>query len=456
MGIRKFGWFLIIFVLLFTQACTQKAPPSNEKITLNVWAWDGNYNRFAADFMAKNPNIRLQWIEPFEQSHKDILLNENIDFESYRKQYFEALDKAQPDVILLTESSTYHTLASTGKLLSLESYIEKEEFQKETYSQHLIEMLRSTGNGTLFAVAVGFYNEALFYNKTLLQQYGVEVPEAGLSWEAMLDITKLLPTGPEKDDIHGYFVGTREKPSTSWSVIKNIGLSRGLKYADLEQKKVTLNTESWQKIWEMVLEGYKSGAMYEHIEKMPINPLSGYPDIIPEIAYGPFFSGKSAFSIRSPYFIEVLKKGNVPFEWGIVPEPIDSKMAEGVSMSPSELYAINVASGHKEEAWELLNYLVSEERAKQLASSENIMDTLPARTNTVKSNDPQFAPFYALPPSQNAFYFEGTIPPKFSEKVSSIALKLFAELMEDKLTVAEALEKLQNEAQVEMNALSGS
>ncbi|CAM4449729.1 ABC-type glycerol-3-phosphate transport system substrate-binding protein [Paenibacillus endophyticus] len=453
MGRKKSGWIFIIFVLLFTQACTQMEPHSIEKVSLKVWAWDGVYNSFAADFMAKNPNITLQWIEPFEQTN---LFNEIVDFESYRKQYFEALEKAQPDVILLSDSSTYHTLASSGKLLSLESYIENEEFHKETYSSDLLEMLRLSGNGTLFALAVGFYNEALFYNKTLLQQYGVDVPNAGLSWEAMLDITKLLPTGSKKDDIHGYFVRTSQEPSYLWGLIQEIGLSYGLKYADLEKKKATLNTESWQKIWKMVLEGYKSGAIYEHIEKMPINPLSGYPDIIPEIFYGPFFSGKSAFFKRGPDFIEELKKGNVPFEWGIIPEPIDSKIGEGVSMHPAEFYAINAASGHKEEAWELLNYLVSEERANQLASIEDTSSKLPARTNTAKSSDPELAPFYALSPSRNGRFFEGPIPPKLSGKVATTAQKLFAELLEDKLTVEEALEKLQNEAQVEMNALSGS
>jgi len=447
---KKLVALLFVLVLVFMQACTSKEPIPKEKVTLKVWAWDGNYNAFAAEFMAKHPNIILQYVEAYDLAH---IFKEIDDAETFMQEYIAALDKAQPDVILISQYYTY--LASSGRLASLETMIEGEDFHKDTYSPELLDMLRTAGGGTLYALATGFHNRALFYNKTLLQQHQIDVPSTGLTWNELLNSAELLTTGKGKDDTHGYFVGTGEQPLNKWGLISNIGLSYGLKYVNMESKKATLNTEGWADIWKMVLNGYKSGAMYEHIAKWPINAATGQPEWNYEISFAPFLSGTAAFASGSVGTLYELKQRTVPFEWGVVPEPVAPKEGKGVSMQPGEVYAINAATDHKEEAWELLAYLTGEERAKQLAAIDGNRGLLPARTNTVKSSDPELAPFYALPPSPYGVFHElnNAIPPKLIEKVANTANQLFVELLEDKLTIDKALQKLQDETQVELNAL---
>ncbi|CAM4449328.1 ABC-type glycerol-3-phosphate transport system substrate-binding protein [Paenibacillus endophyticus] len=84
----------VISLFLFLQACS-KQPVPPEQVTLKVWAWEGDFNGFANDFMAKHPNIRLVRVQPYEETNP-YTYSEDFDFDTYNKQEMKSFD---PEIV---------------------------------------------------------------------------------------------------------------------------------------------------------------------------------------------------------------------------------------------------------------------------------------------------------------------------------------------------------------------
>ena len=79
----------------------------------------------------------------------------------------------EPDVYYI--ASGYHSLALEGKLEPLDSYMEKDaNVNKDKFFPNLLPYL--TVGGQLYALPVDTAPRALYYNKTMLKELGLEDP----------------------------------------------------------------------------------------------------------------------------------------------------------------------------------------------------------------------------------------------------------------------------------------
>jgi len=438
--------------LLAIQACS-KAEKTEEPTTLKIWSWEGTFGEYASDYAAERPNVRLVRIAPPDETNPP----NGYDPEAIRARFEQALrtiEETQPDVLLL-DLKQYALLSKSGKLASLESRVQEKEFDAASYSPAALSMLRAQGDGQLYGLSDNLYGEASYYNKTLLAKSGLSVPENPMSWEETLALAGRVTAS--QADKAGYFAGTGEE-TRAWTLISNIGLSSGLHYASMGDKKVTIHTPAWTKIWERVLEGYKTGAIVENTQKMSIN-RGGHQYYKPEDSYGPFLKGEAAMIRQGPGFQTILDASELKFEWGVAPEPVDPAIREGVSLQPSNLYAINAASSNQEEAWRLIRYLTGEERLKKQASAIAARGGIPVRPEADVRGPAFVRAFTELPPSPNGqfveFYRED-IPVAFADRFYELANACFLELLGGSGSVDEALGRLQNEAQAALaTSLSG-
>ncbi|TVX99104.1 ABC transporter substrate-binding protein [Cohnella terricola] len=445
---RKFmiGW-IGIAVLLSTQACT-KVEKIKEPVTLKVWSWEGNYGDYATDFAGAHEGIRLVRVAPIDETNP---MN-GYDPEKMKQRFeqtLQAIEELQPDVLLL-EIPQYIKLAREGKLASLEQRVKRKDFNEATYSPSLLTMLRIQGSDELYGLADNLYSEAIYYNKTLLNKNQIPLPQSSMSWEETLRLADRVSN--TNAGIAGYFAGTDER-TRAWAIISGIGMTSKLQYVNAKDKIVTIHTPAWAKIWQMVLDGYKSGAIIENTQEMSVN-RGGHNYYKPEDSYGLFLSGKAAMIKASPGFKDILSEQKVGFEWGVVAEPSDPTLKEGISMQPLNIYAISAASPYKDEAWQLIDYLISEERQKRQAAAVMSMGGLPARIDANQGEDSFIKPFVELPPSpegQFVEFYRDDIPNSFIDSFSLLADAYFLKLLDGTLSVDEALKQLQEEAQAEFN-----
>ncbi|HZG75647.1 MAG TPA: extracellular solute-binding protein [Paenibacillus sp.] len=425
-----------ILAMALASCAAPKAEPA-EPVTLRVWSWDGSFNAYAAEFMAEHPHIRLVRVAPYGESA-------GIGFdEAYMARNLEAIEAARPDVLLLFEEE-YRRLADGNKLHSLETLIRKESFEASTYSPHLLALLREAGNGELQAISPVFTNEALFYNASLFERYGVPLPRPNMTWEETLELAFSFPAGDGEDAVAGLFAGTSEE-LFPWRTILRIGASSGLDYIDPASGAVTADTEAWAAIWRSALEGYRTGTILENTKERFIDRFGHEKPFDPSDAYGPFLSGRAAMTLQPPIFARELSRQELPFDWGVVSEPVDPTVGEGVSMQAGNMYAISKTTAHLEEAWTLLTHL-----SKRIPSvEERWIGELPARTNTSFAEDSVYAPFYEPPPAKYGMsyhHFRTDIPQDFRYGFFRLANDRFLDALEDRATVPEALEALQREA----------
>ncbi|BBI31226.1 ABC transporter substrate-binding protein [Cohnella abietis] len=444
---RKFVIGSIAVAVLFsTQACT-KVEKVKEPVTLKVWSWEGNYGTYATDFAGAHQGIRLVRVAPIDETNP---MNE-YDPDKIKQRFeqtIQAIDELQPDVLLL-EMPQYIKLAREGKLVSLEQRVKEKSFNEATYSPSLLTMLRIQGNDELYGLSDNLYSEAIYYNKTLLNKNQIPLPQSSMSWEETLRLANRVTN--TNAGIAGYFAGTDER-TRAWVTISGIGMTSKLQYVNAKEKKVTINTPAWAKIWQMVLDGYKSGAIIENTKEMSVN-RGGHNYYKPEDSYGLFLSGKAAMIKASPGFKDILNEQKVGFEWGVVAEPSDPTLNEGISMQPLNIYAISAASPYKDEAWQLIDYLVGEERQKQQAAVIS-MGGLPARIHADQGEVSFIKPFIELAPSpvgQFVEFYRDDIPISFLDSFYNLANAYFLKLLDGTLSVDEALKQLQEEAQVELN-----
>jgi len=421
---------------VLTAGCAgAEAPP--EDVTLKVWSWDGNFNEYAADYMAQHPHVKLVRVPPYDETA-------GFGFDdAYYANYLQAAEAAQPDV-LMVPAREFVRLAEAGKLRSLESFVARPEFEASTYSPHVLSLLRASGDGELFGVSQGFYNQALYYNKTLFESYGVTMPQAGLSWDAVLELAASFPAGEGESGVAGYFVGKHDT-LRPWRLIETIGLAAGLEYADGENRSFLVDSDAWASVWSKVLEGYASGTVLELAGERELNALGDPMPFGPEEQYGPFLEGRAAMTLQDAAFTGILTERAVPFEWGVVSEPVDPALAEGVSMQPGHPYAIFHTSAQVEEAWRLIAFLTKRAIGERISA----FGALTARTNAASAADPAYAPFYEPEPSAHGAYkqlIRRDVPDAALGRFLELADERFADTLEGRLTVEEALSRLAEEA----------
>lgn len=126
----------------------------------------------------------------------------------------------------------------------------------------LIEYLRSIGNGKLYGLSTDFNSQVLYYNKDLFDRSNVTYPQAGMSWEEILQLAQRF--NQEGAESYGLMVDNASSP---FNLALQVGLSKNLRFVDSTGKKVTISGEQWRHVFEIVLQSFQSKSIYELNDK---------------------------------------------------------------------------------------------------------------------------------------------------------------------------------------------
>ncbi|MNZ27804.1 Bacterial extracellular solute-binding protein [compost metagenome] len=310
--------------------------------------------------------------------------NIEIEVVNYNSANFEKVVKEQKPDLLLISIDEYAQLIEENRLVDLSTLFANDDYNLEGIHSEIINVHRQIGKGKLYGLQSEFLTKAIFYNKDLFDKYNVPYPQDQMTWNELFQLAKRFPTG---DGVSGLYI------RNFVTLADDIALSKHLSKVDTKNVKVTINTESYKEIFEMILDVYESKAVT-------------LPDIDLFEVYDPFITGTSAMTVDYYYYIHnninwAKEEKGIMLNWELASAPVDEASRD---ISPyftlGGATAINVESDQKQAAWEFLKFQHSEEFAK--AKSRTTRFFMSTRTGTIYNPEgKRMEAFYNLKPDTN-------------------------------------------------------
>ncbi|MDK2886713.1 MAG: multiple sugar transport system substrate-binding protein [Thermosipho sp. (in: thermotogales)] len=326
--------------------------------TITISGWPGNPDEEAAIKAA---------VDEFNAKHSDIQIN----WEPIPGNYLETLKTrisagTAPDIFYV-DVYFFEELAGKNVLLPLDIFIKKDNFDLNAYFEPLVEAFKY--NGRVYGIAKDFSTLALYYNKEIFDKYGVPYPTNEDTWFDLLDkALQLKRKGFE----------TPLVLAADFNRVIPFILGAGGKLVD-----DNLNTA-------LDMPASRFGI------KFYIDMVTKYKVAVEPQQVGAGWIGealgkeKVALAMTGPWTLGFLK-GSYPDVYkkiGVVEMP---SLIKKSTMVYTVSWSINRSTPYKNEAWEVLKYLVTRgqeifvERAGVLASRKDI---------AAKDTDPIKTPFY--------------------------------------------------------------
>ncbi|MBA2939899.1 sugar ABC transporter substrate-binding protein [Paenibacillus sp. CGMCC 1.16610] len=429
------------------EAGSLKKLGKDEKATIKVLYYDKTsfYQQYGNLFMAKYPNIDVE-----------VISNQGIygAGKDPQEALIHLIDEEKPDVLLLNGSDQLEKFAQQGRLYALDDVIKQDKFDVEHILPATLDSIRLKGEGKLYGLSPDFYSQALYYNKDLFEQYGIEFPKNKMSWEEAMNLAKRFPTDGQGDQrIYGFSAYSYMGEGVAYQYMNSIGTTLGLSFIDPEQMKLTIQTDAWKKALQLTVDSLKSGALYAPKSQTDSNAPRMYEDYLKQNL---FAMGKVAMTIDGNYMIQTLQQAKdvlkdvKPVNWDIVTVPVDPQNPDfSNTVSVSNVFGINAQSPNTRAAWEFIKYINSDEFARVMSKSSSSLMT---RTTYSKDKDGHnLEAFYLLKPNPDKNYTGlEKIPSSFYQPFTLLANQEIQAVIDGKKSADEALKTIQDKGQEQL------
>ncbi|MGP0587674.1 ABC transporter substrate-binding protein [Paenibacillus timonensis] len=433
---------------------SKAADPEQEKV-LRIGVLYGSYD---------DSYFRQQYTDVYEFTHQNVRIEvvPAIDQSQYRYQdnsqpyvqpdYLENMKKimtgSNPVDVVVTDTSVLNQLIKENMVKQLDPLIQEDKFDTSDYVPAVIDGIKDLGEGSLYALTPSFSSSALFYNKKMFTDAGVEPPTDNMTWDDVFNLARRLAKGEGKERVYGFSFNRYVGNDPFWDMQYSYVNSLQLKTFDDKAETMTVNTPQWTKVWETISKLSKDKVIPDNTS----NPMDGsdWSSISSDL----FLSGKVAMTIGESYYINEISDANnnaskiknfKSVDWDVVTLPSHpEKPGVGGNIWLSNTFAINSAAPNADTAWDFIKFINGEDWAK-LKSRSNSYEML-ARKSYIK-------PKSGLDYNIQAFYLLKPTPPNdpkqdklMSEKpglysVTDSGRKFFQEVLENKKTPAEALKE---------------
>ncbi|MGO4110157.1 ABC transporter substrate-binding protein [Paenibacillus sp. YAF4_2] len=380
----------LIMIISLLAACSKGSESTAEKHVLRLGVLYGG---------ADNESyVRQQYTDTYEMMHK------NIDFEivsaiDYNEQRYdtpgpdgvtpqpdpfekmkEMLTGDNPVDVVILDYSMLRRLIQDNLLQQLDPLIQKSKFDLTDYVPTVLDGIKSADDSNnIYALTPTFSSSALYYNKKLFADAGVEPPVDGMTWEDVINKAKLVSSGEGTDRKFGLSIN--RWAGDGFSDIQTYSAPLQLKMWDDKGEKMLVNNEQWESVWNTVADLYKQKIspsqedMSAWQQKISTDNPGGYNPIGGDM----FMNGKVAMTIGEYGYVNELSnamnnatkiKNFNPFEWDVVTMPTQtSKPGIGGNIYFSQLMGINAKAQNADDAWDFIQFTNSAEWAEMKSRS---------------------------------------------------------------------------------------
>ncbi|UVI32231.1 ABC transporter substrate-binding protein [Paenibacillus spongiae] len=358
------------------------------------------------------------------------------------------------DVVVLDSNSSYlKRLVQDNMLKQLDPLIQEHEFDIEDLVPSVIDGIKEAGDNSIYALSPTFNASALYYNKKIFADAGIEPPTDGMMWDDVLAKAKLVSKGEGNKRIFGFSFG-RWGGDPFWDMQNSYLPALQLKVYDDKGEKMTVNSPQWAKVFTTMASIYKdkivptnqdinSGMDEGTNGKRMYNPYQG--DL--------FINGRVAMTVGGYDYVTELtrakqqnaKNNKVPsVDWDVVtmPQHADNPGIGG-NVYLSGLMGINAKAANSEDAWDFIAFNNGKEWAKLKSRSLYEMVSRKSLLQPKDGQDYNMEAFYKLkpiPPSstdQEKLYRE---KPGI-EEARYVGQQIFQEVIDGKKSTEDALKE---------------
>lgn len=233
-------------------------------------------------------------------------------------------------------------------LSDLTPFIQTYKFDLNRFAPGVVDVVKSySEDGAFLVMPFELNNNALFYNKSIFDKLGVPYPKDGMTWEELFELTKKVVRtegGVQYNGFHYNFLNM---------VYKN---QLGLTFVDPKTNKATVNNDQWAH-WLKVMTSFYS-----------------IPGNQPPVDEKTAFLKNQTLAMRTGpnYITELAAAGASGLNWDLVSLPQFSGSEGKGSQMNAPYYAIPPTSKNKDAAFQVINYLLSDEVGIALARQGRI------------------------------------------------------------------------------------
>ena len=245
-----------------------------------------------------------------------------------------------PDVFWM-HSNEAERYMSNDMLLDLTDRIaDSDLIDMSKYPEDIAELY--TYDGKNFAIPKDVDTIALWYNKTLFDQAGLEYPTADWTWDDLYEAAKALT----KDGVYGFACSATNNQAGYYNLIYDKG-----GYVINDDKTAS---------------GYddpKTIEALQYFEKMIQEGIMPSQQVMSESAEDVLLgSGTIAMTTQGSWMLSAFKENEyIAQNCDCVELPMDAETGKRVSIYNGLGWAASATTKHPDEAWQLIEYLGSEE-----------------------------------------------------------------------------------------------
>lgn len=345
---------------------------SGGQVTVEMWDYlsgetaNDSINAAIAEFEKANPDIKVK--------------RTTFAFADLSKSILQGSVGGQVPDVAVVDVVDNQNFASLGMLKDLSNDgINKSDFFEGPWSSVVYE-------GKTYGIPLNSNNLALYYNKQMLKDAGVEVPT---DWASLKEVAKKTTKG----DVKGIAISAVKSESATFQILPFVWQTGG----DLKDY-ATSGATALAYLRGLIDDGSMSEAVTNYTQ---------------EDARTQFITGKSAMMINGPWELATLTK-DAQFDWDVAPLPKDKRAA--TSMGGENVVVMNGAK-QSDAAVKLAKFLTSAEGAKIYCDGSGQLSSRPDLQGKLKlSNDAKLKVFESQLADAHARAY-GKDYPKISEAI---------------------------------------
>lgn len=330
-----------------TQAAkAESKTEAKEGQTVLKWSiWDKDLTPYYVPLIdayeAANPDIKIEMVDLGSSDYQTVLgtqlTGNGSDF----------------DVVTVKDVPGYTTLVNKGTLEPLDSYIEKDGVDLDAF-KGLTDQIKV--NDSLYELPFRSDFWVLYYNKDVFDNAGVPYPTNDMTFEQYDELARKITNDQPGSEVFGAHYHT-------WrSAVQLFGILDG------KHTIVDGEYDFLKPYYEMILQEQEDGVCQDYATLKTSN-----------LHYsGAFSQGNIGMMNMGTWFISTLieKINNGEYtdcaNWGIAKYPHAEGVEPGSTLATITALSIPVNAPHKEEAWNFIKFVCSEEGAEILAKTGTI------------------------------------------------------------------------------------
>ena len=348
---------ILILCLIAIGVITGCAKKSPEKIKLVVWGLTASEDSKGLDAA----------VAEFERRHPDIdvrVLSMGAGNMDPQKLMTSIVGKVPPDVIH-QDRFTIGDWASRDTFMSLDKLVERDinkpdgihpkEFYEACWSE-------ATYEGKVYAIPFSTDDRALYYNRALFREAGLDPDKPPRTWEELREYAAKL-TVYRKD---GGFrrIGFIPNFGNSWLYLYS--WQNGGEFMSPDGRTCTMNNPRSVGALKYMVSVYDALKGVEAIDSFATGFKAN--------EFDPFLTGMVAMKIDGNWFLNGIARYGPDLDFAVAPAPVPQARLQGkspfegqpayITWSGGFSLAIPQGARHVEESWEFIKWMTSEEAAR--------------------------------------------------------------------------------------------